>query len=174
MYNNIASLEKGFTKAGEIIQKRITGGLIMKADVLCMKAHDLYRSPNMAFTGNTWTGTAVGVYVLGKLVYYVTTKMIAHMSEAIRRKLTRGESSFLYPDYMGVNRYFTGKIKTDRNYSEYDALEFLKGHSPLSKYAITVVNGSEYAEYIEQVYHGDVITGVYHYANKLRAIDLIK
>ena len=42
------------------------------------------------------------------------------------------------------------------------------------KYGITVVSGSEYASYIEDVLKGDVITGTYHYAHGLRAVDLVK
>ena len=174
MSNNHAALERGFAKAKNIIQSRMRSSLIIEADRLCMKAHDLYRSPRMAFTGNTWTGTAVGVYIAGKFVYYITTKMIASMPNVRRRKLTKDEKSFLAPDYMGVNRSFTGKIETDKQHSEYDAIEFLAEHHPLSMYAITVVNGSEYAAYIEKVLDGDVLTGTYHYTSKLRAIDLIK
>ena len=174
MGNNREALERGFAKAKDIIRQKMESILVREANVLALKAHDLYKSPRMAFTGNTWTGTAVGAYSNGKLVYYVTTKMIADMDPAIRNKLKKGERVFLNPDYMGRARSFTGVINTDSGNSENDAITFLLSHNPNSRYAITVVNGSEYAEYIEQVLDGDVITGTYHYAGNLRAIDLIK
>lgn len=169
---NTAALENGFNKAKKIIEERVGLGLINQANILAMKAHDLYHSPKMGFTGNTWTGTAVGVYVSGKLIYFITTKMIADMPPTVRRKLTSGERAFLESDYNGRKRAYVGIIETDKQHSEYDAIQFLENHNPLSKYAITVVNGSEYANYIENEMGGDVLIGTYHYASRLRAVDL--
>ena len=172
MTNNTAALERGFKKAQEIINNKMIGILIFQADIIAMKAHDLYHSPRMAFTGNTWTGTAVGVYSNGKLIYYVTTKMIADMEDIVRSKLRAGQFAYLSPDYMGVNRGFEGIIDTDAGNSEQDAISFLESNIISSKYGITVVNGSEYANYIENSMGGDVITGTYHYVGRLRAVDL--
>ena len=173
MVTNTAALENGFNKAKKIIEEKIGLCLIKQANILAMKAHDLYHSPKMGFTGNTWTGTAVGVYVSGILIYFITTKMIADMPSTVRRKLTSGERAFLESDYNGIKRSYLGLIETDKQHSEYDAIQFLQNHNPLSKYAITVVNGSEYASYIEDEMNGDVLIGTYHYANRLRAVDII-
>ena len=62
MGTNTAALENGFNKATEIIRTRVIAGLRKEADKLALKAYDTYKSPLMGFTGNTWTGTAVGVY----------------------------------------------------------------------------------------------------------------
>jgi hypothetical protein len=128
----------------------------------------------MAFTGQTWTGTAVGVYSNGALIYVITTKQFADMPAPVRKKLTSGEYAFLKPDYMGRHRGYKGVIETDKENSEQDAIGFLQGHRVNGKYGITVVSGSEYASYIEDVLKGDVITGTYHYAHGLRAVDLVK
>ena len=170
--DNTAALERGFAKAKKIIDERMRLLLIRRANELCLRAHDLYASPKKAFTGNTWTGTAVGAYSNGQLIYYISTKMIASMPEVRRWKLKKGEAAYLSPDYAGNVRRFVGKIETDGGNSEQDALEFLQNHNPSAKYAICVVNGSEYANYIENVYGGDVIKGTYHYAHNLRATDI--
>lgn len=180
MADNRAALERGFAKANVIIRERITKGLMYEAEKLAMKAYETYRSPKMGFTGQTWTGTAVGVYIERRLSYYVSTKTIADMPEAVRSKLRTGKSYFLHKPYgyvmgyTGGDRKFTPTIDTDGGSSEQDAIKFLQEHKPASKYAIVVVNGSEYANYIENVMGGDVITGTYHYANKLRAVELVK
>lgn len=178
MGTNTAALENGFNKATEIIRTRVIAGLRKEADKLALKAYDTYKSPLMGFTGNTWTGTAVGVYDRGALVYYVSTKTIANMPSAVRSKLKLGKTYFLSKpygyimDYSSGNRTFTPYVDTDGGNSEQDAIKFLESNSPNSKFAITVVNGSEYANYVENLMGGDVLIGTYHYAKNLRVVDL--
>ena len=172
MSNNSEALERGFEKAKLIIYERIVKSLVLDANLLAMKAHDTYKSGS--FTGNTWTGTAVGVYANGSLIYYVTTKMIANMPNIKHSKITAGEYVYLRPSYDGRNRGFKGTIETDNGISEDDAVAFLKSRVPSSKYSITVVNGSEYASYLEREKGADVLTGTYFYAHGLKATDLIR
>jgi hypothetical protein len=174
MADNSKALENGFNKAKQIIREQVEKGLMVQANKLVEKAYKLYHSPKMAFTGQTWTGTAVGVYSNGALIYVITTKQFADMPAPVRKKLTSGEYAFLKPDYMGRHRGYKGVIETDKENSEQDAIGFLQGHRVNGKYGITVVSGSEYASYIEDVLKGDVITGTYHYAHGLRAVDLVK
>ena len=178
MSNNTAALERGIKKAKQIMRERIELGLVNEANKLALKAYESYTSPLMGFTGNTWTGTAVGVYSQGKLIYYITTRMIKNMPAPVMNKLRLGRSAFLEDPYgyiMGESvgdRSFTPAVDTDGGNSEKDAVEFLESRIPTSQYGITVVNGSEYANYIENSMGGDVIIGTHHYAGRLRAIDL--
>jgi hypothetical protein len=174
MPTNDVTIEAGFAKAKSIIRNKIQNSLVNDADLLAMKAHDLYHSPMMAFTGNAWTGTAVGVYIDYKLKYYVTTRMIAGMNPPVRRKLTSHEGVFLRPDYLGRNRHYVGVVETDKQHGESDAIQFLYDHTPVFRYGITVVSGVEYADFIERDLHGDVLTGTYYFTRNLRAVDLIR
>lgn len=174
MADNSKALENGFNKAKQIIRKRVEIGLMAEANKLAMKAYEMYHSPKMAFTGQTWTGTAVGAFSYGYLIYVITTRQIDSMPPPVRKKLTTGTYAFLKPDYLGRYRGYNGVVPTDKGNSEQDAITFLELYNPRSKYAIVVVNGSEYAEYIEQVMGGDVLIGTYHYAKGLRAVDLTK
>ena len=178
MTNNTAALERGFKKAKQIMRERIEQCLVNEANKLAMKAYESYNSPLMGFTGNTWTGTAVGAYSNGKLIYIITTRMIDNMPAPVMNKLRLGKPVFLEKPYgyimdeSGGDRSFIPTVDTDGGNSEKDAIEFLESHSIDSKYGITVVNGSEYANYIENSMGGDVIIGTHHYAGRLRAIDL--
>ena len=167
MVDNSAALERGLEKAKGIILKRMTDGLIVAAHNFCADAFRAYESPLMGFTGNTWTGTAVGAYVSGKLIYYTTTKAVAGMKSAKRVKLTKGEVAYLKEDYLGRERTFVGMTETDKRLSEYDAIEFLKSHRHTGKYALTVVNGSEYANYIENQMSGNVLMKTYFWSTEL-------
>ena len=176
--NNSRALDNGFKKAKEIIHDRMLKGLIVEADKLAEKAYESYQSPKMGFTGQTWTGTAVGVYINGNLEYVVTTRNIGAKIPPVRSKLSNGENAFLETPYgylMGEsdgNRFFRSIISSDGGDSEKDAIDFLQSHKNTGSYGITVVNGSEYANYIENVMGGDVLIGTYHYAGYLRAVDL--
>lgn len=178
MSNNTAALERGIKKAKQIMRERIEICLVNEANKLALKAYESYNSPLMGFTGNTWTGTAVGVYSQGKLIYYITTRMIENMPAPVMDKLRLVKPIFLEKPYGYImvgargNRSFAAVVNTDGGNSEKDAIEFLESHSIGSKYGITVVNGSEYANYVENSMGGDVLIGTHHYAGRLRAIDL--
>jgi hypothetical protein len=100
------------------------------------------------------------------------------MPSAVRSKLKIGKPYFLSKpygyimDYSSGNRTFTPYVDTDGGNSEQDAIKFLESNSPNSKFAITVVNGSEYANYVENLMGGDVLIGTHHYAKNLRVVDL--
>ena len=180
MADNSKALENGFNKAKQIIRERVEKGLMVEANKLAYKAYEMYRSPLMGFTGQTWTGTAVGVYSNGALIYVITTRQIASMPPPVRNKLRAGRPSFLEKPYgyvmtgYGMDRWYQTIIDSNGGSSEQDALKFLQGHRTVGKYGITVVNGSEYANYIENEMGGDVLIGTYHYAHGLRAVDLVK
>lgn len=182
MTDNSRALENGFAKARLIIRERAEKGLMVEANKLAYKAFELYRSPLMGFTGQTWTGTAVGVFSNGENIYTITTRHIANMPPPVRSKLRTGKVYFLKKPYGyimdatgdGGNRFMRPVIDTDGDNSEADAIKFLRSYKPSTKYAIVVVNGSEYASYIEGMMDGDVLVGTYHYAHGLRAVDLSK
>ena len=171
MADNRAALDRGFDKARGIIRNKMLRALMGVELSLAVEAQNRY-IPEKSFTGNTWTGTAVGAYADGKLVYYKTTKDLG-MQPPVHRKLRLDEVVHLKSDYLGRDRVIRGSIDTDGGTSEEDAVKFLNRYSPKSKYSVVVANGSEYAEYVESVLDGDVITGTYNYAKRMRLNDFI-
>jgi hypothetical protein len=173
MHNNSEALEKGFGKAKQIIKKRIDEGLTIAACNFCVDAYRSYSSPMMGFTGNTWTGTCCGVYSEGSLIFIASTHKIASMPNPLGAKLKAGYGRFYPEPYgyimsgVGKDRGFAGSIETSGNYAEADACDFLSSHHPSFKYGLCVVNGSEYANYIENVIGGDVLTKTYYWSAEL-------
>lgn len=173
MADNSAALERGFAKARQIIKKRVDEGLTIAACNICIDAYRQYKSPLMGFTGNTWTGTCCGVYSDGSLIFMSSTHKIASMPSPLGGKLKAGENRFYAEPYgyrmdgVGENRDFLGRISTSGNLAEADAAEFLSSHHPSFKYGLCVVNGSEYAKYIENEMSGNVLMNTYFWSAEL-------
>jgi hypothetical protein len=174
--DNKTAIKNGINKARKIIDLRMMAGLMIEVDKLAFKAYESYRSTFMGFTGNAWTGTVVGLYFDKKLVYNKSTREIASMPKALMRKLTLGEAKYLKEPYGTMmdatgagGRKFFAIVPTDKKYAEESALDFLNSYVPSQRFEIVVVNGAEYASYIERTMGGDVISGTYHYARTLKA-----
>lgn len=160
MSDNSALFDAGMDKAKTIIYNHLTEFLMNiceEAVNYAMANHKGFKN----FTGNTHTGYACGVYVEGKLAGVVYSADKA--KPPVRVKLTAGERVYLDPDYDGNSRTFTGVVETDRSYGKSYAASFLQSHKPKSDkgIAFAMTTGTEYSEYLEIVYHADVLTGTF-------------
>lgn len=160
MPDNAALFDAGMDRAKTIINNHLTDffmNVCEEAVNYAMAHHSGFKN----FTGNTHTGYACGVYVEGKLVGVVCSADKA--KPPVRVKLTAGETAFLDPDYDGNSRQFTGKVETDRGYGQPYAVKFLNSHKPKSNkgVAFAMTTGTEYSEFLEIVYHADVLTGTF-------------
>ena len=160
MTDNEKLFDAGMDRAKKIIYNHLTDFLMNICEETvnyAMSHHSGFRN----FTGNTHTGYACGVYVEGKLVGIVSSADKA--KPPVRVKVTAGETAFLDPDYDGAARKFTGKIETDRGFGQHYAAKFLNAHKPPSDkgIAFAMTTGTEYSEYLEIVYHADVLTGTF-------------
>lgn len=128
-----------------------------------------YRSPVGAFTGNTVTSYACGLYVDWALSYYYSNG--GKMKDPVRVKLAKGETAFLNPDYEGRKRRFTGRTDTDKGFGEEFSFRFLSQYRPRVRkgFELVVCSGTEYSSYIESVWHGNVLTGTFDRASQILA-----
>ena len=145
------------------------------ANALALKAYQSGDMGKRAFTGNTWTGTAVGAYYRGSLYYSITTRQISDMPKPVFHKLRNDKSmflkqtyGFLYGDSDVESRWIRPTIDTSHGYSEEDALNFLKNYKAKSIFDIVVMNGSEYASYLQNTRGLDVILSAYNYAKSIK------
>lgn len=160
MPDNASLIDAGMDKAKTLIYDHISNLLmdVCERSVVYAMAH---HSGFMNFTGNTHTGYACGLYNDGNLVY---ASFSADKDKApVRVKLTAGETAFLDPDYDGRPRKFTGKVETDGGFGKSYALKFLQSYKPKNKKGLSLcmTTGTEYSEYLEIVYHADVLTGTF-------------
>lgn len=110
------------------------------------------------FTGNTQTSYSCGLYVDGKLSYYVSQDMWT--KKPVRKKIPKGVTVYLKHPYEGDSRSVTGRVDVDGLYGKDSAFQFLKSFkdAPNNGFAIVMTTGTEYSVYIETVHHLNVLT----------------
>lgn len=142
---------------------------------IAMKAYQSMDMAERSFTGNTWTGTAVGAYCNGAIFYRITTRDIGNMAKPVFHKLRSGKAKYLKPTYgylYGTSSKEGRRVyplkDTSGGYSEADAIAFLESYSAKGKFNIVAVNGSEYATYIQNTRDIDVLLSAYRYAKTLK------
>lgn len=165
--DNSKAFDTGIKKARQIIGGHIFDCLTKACEQLTDNAVKNYRSPIGSFTGNTITSYACGLYMNGALSYYYSNG--SKMKSPIRVKLTKGETAYLSPDYGGRNRRFTGKTDTDKGFGEDFSFKFLTRYKSKAKngFEVVVCSGTEYSSYIENVWHGNVLTDTFEHAPKI-------
>lgn len=156
---NEESLNKGLKKAREIALGHIRKCLEDSCDELVNHAVAAYKSPIGAFTGNTITSYAIGLFLDGELVYYYSNDGI---KPPVRVKLRKGERATLSPDWGGRTRTFVGGIDTDGGYGERFSYNFLQSYKSVTKgMELVMCSGTEYSTYIENVMNGNVLTDTF-------------
>ena len=159
MHNNREALERGFSKMGTHIREVAEQGMRETSAWLTNDALMRYRSRVGPFTGNTITGTASGVYIDSVLKFAMTSGR--DMPKPVRRKLDKGEIVYLEHPYDNYPRSIKGEVETSGGYSDKDAMSFLGTVTPQFPYQIVLVNGSEYASFIEKIMDGNVLSDTY-------------
>lgn len=165
--DNSKVFDAGIKKARQIVSGYVFDCLAKACEELADDAVRNYRSPIGAFTGNTITSYACGVFVDRALIYYYSNGN--KIKAPVRVKLSKGETAYLNPDYEGRSRRFTGKTDTDKGYGEDFSFKFLSRYKSKVKngFEIVVCSGTEYSTYIENVWHGNVLTDTFERAPKV-------
>lgn len=167
--DNSKAFDAGIKKARQIVSGYVFDCMTKACEELADDAVKNYRSPIGAFTGNTITSYACGLYMDGILSYYYSNG--DKMKSPVRAKLAKGETAFLNPDYEGRSRKFTGKTDTDKGFGEGFSFKFLSQYKSRVKKGLEIVvcSGTEYSSYIENVWHGNVLTDTFERAPKILA-----
>lgn len=165
--DNSKAFDAGIKKARQIVNDYIFDSLLKACEQLADDAVKNYRSPIGPFTGNTITSYACGLYVDGVFRYYYGNGN--KMESPVRVKLSKGETAYLSPDYGGRNRKLTGTVDTDKGFGEAYSFKYLSRYkSQVGKgFEIVVCSGTEYSSYIENVWHGNVLTDTFERAPKI-------
>ncbi|MGJ7024917.1 hypothetical protein [Petrimonas sulfuriphila] len=162
---NEKTLTDGLKKAREIALGHVRKCLEDACDKLVDHAVQSYKSPIGAFTGNTITSYAIGLYLDGDFVYYYSNDGI---KPPVRVKLKKGEKTILSPDWGGRTREFTGITDTDGGYGEDYSKRFLGAYSSKVKgMELVMCSGTEYSTYIETVMKGNVLTDTFKNASTI-------
>lgn len=152
-------LDKGLKMAREIALEHIKKCLEDSCDELVNHAVANYKSPIGAFTGNTITSYAIGLYLDGNFSYYYSSDGI---KLPVRVKLKKGEKAILSPDWGGKTRAFTGRVDTDGGYGERYSYNFLSTYKSKTKgIELVMCSGTEYSTYIENAMNGNVLTNTF-------------
>ena len=118
------------------------------------------------FTGNTVTSYTCGLYVNGRLTYFIQSQ--GRLKPPIRVKLRAGEYYYAMPDYDGRYRGFRGIVDTNGGFGTNTAMEFLFGYkAPQRGIALVMTTGTEYSEFLETEWDKNVLTDTYQNARKI-------
>jgi len=162
---NEQTLDSGLKKARELAAKHIQQCLEDSCDELVNDAVQSYKSPIGAFTGNTITSYAIGLYIDGDFTYYYANDGI---KPPVRAKLKKGERAILEPDWEGRTRSFTGIVDTDGGYGERFSFNFLSSYkSKVKGMELVMCSGTEYSTYIETTMKGNVLTDTFKKAQSI-------
>jgi len=160
---NEQSLNKGLKKARELALEHIKNCLQDVCDDLVNHAVTNYSSPRGAFTGNTITSYAIGLFLDGEFDYYYANDGI---KPPVRVKLRKGERATLSPAWDGTTRSFTGTVDTGGGYGLDYSYKFLQSFKPKTKGIVLVMcSGTEYSTYIETKMNGNVLTDTFRKAS---------
>lgn len=156
MANNKAALDKGFKKAKEIIFAHLYDQCINLCDALVRDA--MFKREFQSFTGNTITSFACGIYINGSLNYMVASG--EKMEAPVHAKIQNGQTVFLKNPYEGEPRSATGKVDIVYDITGMEtSYRILQGLKPSSNgLSIIMTTGTEYSNYLESVYHLNVLS----------------
>lgn len=156
MANNKAALDRGFKKANRIIFGHLYDQSIRLCDALVRDA--LMKRDFQSFTGNTITSFACGIYVDGSLNYMVASG--ENMEAPVHAKVQNGQTVYLKNPYEGNPRSTKGKVDIVYDMTGMEtSFRILQGLSPKTKgLSIIMTTGTEYSNYLESVYHLNVLS----------------
>ena len=141
------------------VDDALTNAWIPVCDRLITDA--LYKREYNNLTGNTITSYTCGVYVRGKLTYFIQSR--GRLDPPVRVKLRKGEYHYFDPDYDGRRRDFKGIVDTDGGFGANTAMDFLFSYkAPKRGIALVMTTGTEYSEFLEAERDKNVLTETYN------------
>lgn len=163
--SNKEVLEKGFESALKTIEQTIHTSLHWAAVELVHRA--LVNRGYTGFTGNTQTSYTCGIFLNGNLVEVVDSASL--QEPPVRRKIGFGSDVYLENPYEGRPRSRHGYVPTNQNeYGSDTALKFINSYkAPKRGIAMVMTTGTEYSEFLEQIFNLDVLTRTFKEASKV-------
>lgn len=153
--NDIA-LQKGMKGARAYMDEAVLRNIMSACGEILSDA--LGSRGYQSFTGNTVTSYSCGIYKDGVLLHVFSSG--DSLKEPVSRKVRKGTTKFLARPYEGKARYVVGKVGVDSLSGQDSATKALRGMKAPSKkgFSMIVATGTEYSEYLEQVYHYNVLS----------------
>jgi hypothetical protein len=153
---NIKTLKKGFALFDKAIEDYVIDTLTNSGELLL--AAVARNRTYTGFTGNTQTSYACGIYAHGVLKNVVYQQNWS--APPVRMKVQKNQFVFLSRPYEGNPRGVRGAVDVDNNFGLATSLEFLRQYKGSVKngWGFVITTGTEYSEFLETVYHMDVLT----------------
>ena len=153
--DNKKVLDEGFAKGLRQIEQVIMTSLHWAAVELVHSA--LVNRGYTGFTGNTETSYMCGIYLNGSLREVVD--MSSELSAPVHKKIRNGQYLYLDAPYEGNPRGRMGHVDVNNEYGPDTSLRFLRTYKAPSKgIALVMTTGTEYSEFLEEVFNLDVLT----------------
>lgn len=158
-------LDKGFEEGLKMIEQSIASSLHWAAVELVHRA--LINRGYTGFTGNTQTSYTCGIYLNGNLIEVVDSASL--QERPVRRKIGFGSNVYLDNPYEGSPRLRHGYVKVNQSlYGSDTALKFINSYkAPKKGLALVMTTGTEYSEFLEQMFNLDVLTRTFKEAAKV-------
>lgn len=162
---NGKNFKEGMKEAKRIISNDLNS--ILDAYCEAILEHAIDNREFQGFTGNTQTSYSCGLYKDGSLIYVYHQR--EYTRKPIRKKVKKGERTFLGKPYEGNKRSVIGRVDVDDKYGSDTAEEFLKSYNVENKngFSVVVTTGTEYSEYLENVRELNVLTETYEESDRL-------
>lgn len=159
--DNFKTLEHGFIKGKQIMEDYLVNSLISSVQEMLRELPMLIGF--VGFTGNTQTSYMAGVYIRGMLRYIVKEK--EWTANPVRGKIPYKSTVFLENPYEGRPRLRHGYVRI-RDFSGSSlSQKFLQSYkAPKKGLAIVVTTGTEYSEFLEQMFNLNVLTATFQRA----------
>ena len=153
--DNKKVLDEGFAKGLRQIEQVIMTSLHWAAVELVHSA--LVNRGYTGFTGNTETSYMCGIYLNGSLREVVD--MSSELPSPVRRKIRNGQYVYLDRPYEGTSRGRHGYVDVNSEYGSETSLRFLGSYkAPRRGVALVMTTGTEYSEFLEEMFNLDVLT----------------
>lgn len=166
MVDNAKVLEEGFKKGLRQIETTLLVSLHWAAVELVHSA--LISRGYMGFTGNTQTSYMCGIFLEGRLREVVD--LSSELPAPIHRKIRNGQYLYLEHPYEGHPRGRQGYVDVNNMSGAETSLRFLNNYkAPQQGLALVMTTGTEYSEFLEEMFNLDVLTRTFMRAPQIMA-----
>ena len=176
MGTNTKALNEGFKKFKKLMDMQMLDILTNASYKLLVDAEFSKEFQNL--TGNTITSYMVGIFKRGKLARTIALKDMDRLPSPTRRKLSyKKDGVAIVEEYMtGNERVVRLKdlVETDKMYGYTTAKRFLTIYKPevYKGYGIVMCTGTEYSDFLEDMYGLNVLTETFQISPRVLAQSL--
>ena len=154
--SNSQVVANGFKAFKQRLEQQLLKALVETAKTLLLDALD--KREYQSFTGNTVTSYACGIFYKGELIQIV--EQSNRMAEPVHAKIQNGQLVWLDNPYEGLPRSVRGKVNITYNASGVETSKALLSSASVDKslYTVRMLTGTEYSQYLENVYNMNVLS----------------